>query len=109
MAAVQCPNHEINLQMCPCTESCDRRGICCECLTYHRGSRQWPATACMRQAARPVQTLSLCGVAEACDSHLRNVEACLCEAEECPRLGWCCECVRNHWTEDGTGRVACMK
>ncbi len=109
MAAVQCPNHEINLQMCPCTEACDRHGICCECVAYHRGSRQWPVTACMRQAARPVQTLSLCGVAEACDNQLRNVEACPCEAEECSRRGWCCECVRNHWTEDGTGRVACMK
>ena len=38
-----------------------------------------------------------------------NRQACNCTYEPCERKGVCCNCVRNHWTEDGTGRVACMK
>ena len=110
MATVTCPNHAINLQMCPCTEeSCTRRGLCCECISYHRSSRQWPDTACMAGAKRPAATLELHGVAEACTNQPRNAENCPCESDSCVRLGWCCECVRNHWTADGTGRTACMR
>ena len=33
----ECPNKEKNLQHCNCTyEPCSRKGICCECLAYHR-------------------------------------------------------------------------
>ncbi len=32
-----------NLELCTCTyESCDRRGVCCECLQYHLRSGQLP-------------------------------------------------------------------
>jgi hypothetical protein len=31
-----CPNIEVNLQDCTCTYSgCDKRGKCCECISYH--------------------------------------------------------------------------
>jgi Domain of unknown function (DUF6485) len=40
----ECPNKEKNLQQCNCTyEPCSRKGICCECLAYHRQMRQLPA------------------------------------------------------------------
>lgn len=39
-----CPNREKNLQNCNCTyEPCDKKGICCECLAYHRRLQQLPA------------------------------------------------------------------
>jgi len=35
---------EKNLQNCNCSyEPCSRKGICCECLAYHRRARQLPA------------------------------------------------------------------
>lgn len=35
---------EKNKQRCNCTyEPCSRKGICCECLQYHRGHNQLPA------------------------------------------------------------------
>ena len=37
-------NQEKNLQNCNCTyESCSRKGICCECVAYHRSSKELPA------------------------------------------------------------------
>ncbi len=42
-----CPNKEKNLERCPCTyEPCSRKGICCECIHYHRSQGQKPA--CMK-------------------------------------------------------------
>lgn len=33
-----------NLKSCSCTyEPCPRKGMCCECVAYHRKSRQLPA------------------------------------------------------------------
>ena len=33
-----------NLKQCNCTyEPCSRKGICCECITYHRRMGQLPA------------------------------------------------------------------
>ncbi len=33
-----------NLKDCNCTyESCPRKGLCCECLAYHRSHGQLPA------------------------------------------------------------------
>lgn len=110
-AAVKCPNYEINLQMCPCTEtSCDRRGICCECTQYHVNSTQWPLSACMRGIKRPAGTLSLSKEVPAdCPNRERTIEVCACTYEPCDRRGYCCVCVRNHWTEDGTGLTACFR
>lgn len=40
----ECPNKEKNLQKCNCTyEPCSRKGICCECLDYHRRMKELPA------------------------------------------------------------------
>ncbi|MBL7054598.1 hypothetical protein ISS05_02485 [Candidatus Woesearchaeota archaeon] len=37
-------NKETNLQNCNCTyPGCPRKGICCECITYHRKANQLPA------------------------------------------------------------------
>ncbi|MFW5782288.1 MAG: DUF6485 family protein [Candidatus Muiribacteriaceae bacterium] len=39
-----CPNREKNMQDCNCTyEPCARKGMCCECIAYHRGMNQLPA------------------------------------------------------------------
>ncbi len=32
-----------NLTECNCTYQCSRKGICCECVTYHRASGELPA------------------------------------------------------------------
>ncbi|MBW2984892.1 cytosolic protein [Candidatus Woesearchaeota archaeon] len=35
---------ESNAANCPCTYSgCDKKGMCCECLSYHLGMNQLPA------------------------------------------------------------------
>ena len=38
-----CPNKEENLKHCNCTYSCEKKGLCCECVAYHRGKGQIPA------------------------------------------------------------------
>lgn len=46
-AAEKCPNRETNLQSCTCTaEECERRGLCCECVAFHRDKGNAPA--CLR-------------------------------------------------------------
>jgi Domain of unknown function (DUF6485) len=38
-----CINKESNLKNCNCTyEPCARKGICCECVTYHRKKGELP-------------------------------------------------------------------
>lgn len=40
--AMEC-NKERNLQSCNCTyDPCSRKGICCECIRYHKQMRQLP-------------------------------------------------------------------
>lgn len=35
---------ERNLEICNCTyEPCSRKGICCDCIIYHKRMRQLPA------------------------------------------------------------------
>ncbi len=37
-------NQEKNLAICNCTyEPCSRKGICCECISYHLRMRELPA------------------------------------------------------------------
>ena len=37
-------NVELNLTRCNCTyEPCSRKGICCECISYHKSLGQLPA------------------------------------------------------------------
>lgn len=39
-----CPNQKQNLANCNCSyEPCSRKGICCECIAYHRRSGELPA------------------------------------------------------------------
>ena len=40
----ECVSREANLSVCNCTyEPCGRKGICCECISYHRRSGELPA------------------------------------------------------------------
>jgi len=39
---MECNQHQ-NLQQCTCTySSCDKRGMCCECIQYHLKMKQLP-------------------------------------------------------------------
>ena len=41
--AIQCENVQTNLENCACTyTSCDKRGKCCECISYHLAMQQLP-------------------------------------------------------------------
>ncbi len=106
----ECVNYAINLQMCPCTaENCENRGICCVCLQAHaaKGSK----VSCMRGTERGPGTMGLGDqAAKSCATNQeRNLESCVCTWEPCGNKGVCCNCVRNHFSVDGSGRVACMK
>lgn len=105
-----CLNYKTNLEMCPCTsESCARRGICCECIQAH--AAKGGKSACMRGAQRAAATMGLAAraIATCAQNQARNLEFCGCTWEPCGNKGVCCNCVRNHFTVDGTGRVACMR
>jgi hypothetical protein len=40
----ECLNQKQNLANCNCSyEPCSRKGICCECVLYHRKNSQIPA------------------------------------------------------------------
>ena len=40
----QCPNVKENLENCHCTYAfCDKKGLCCQCLHYHRRQGELPA------------------------------------------------------------------
>ncbi|WP_372807777.1 DUF6485 family protein [Pontiella sp.] len=40
--AAACPNKEENLKHCTCTYDCAKRGMCCECVAYHRAQGAIP-------------------------------------------------------------------
>jgi hypothetical protein len=41
---MDCPSHEKNREVCNCTyEPCSRKGVCCECIAYHRRAGELPA------------------------------------------------------------------
>ncbi|MDP7162135.1 MAG: DUF6485 family protein [Phycisphaerae bacterium] len=41
---MECNNKQKNLERCNCTySSCNKTGICCECLRYHLATRELPA------------------------------------------------------------------
>ncbi len=110
MAAPRCPNYEVNSRMCPCTEkSCPNWAVCCLCVANHVGNATWPSTACMKGTKRPAATMELAGAGDPCPNRDRNLEMCVCTYDTCERRGVCCECVRNHWSEDGKGRTACFR
>lgn len=109
MAVVECPNHEANLQMCPCTvEDCERRGVCCLCVQNH--SLKGQKSACMRGVERPRSTRGHAGVASGkCGRHGGNLEFCPCDYESCGNRGVCCDCIRNHWGNATYPASACMR
>jgi hypothetical protein len=37
-----CSSKQKNLEHCTCTYPCEKRGNCCECVTYHRSKGQVP-------------------------------------------------------------------
>jgi hypothetical protein len=48
-----CPNRQQNLEKCNCTyEPCEHKGICCECLSYHRAMGELPACYFSAQVER---------------------------------------------------------
>jgi len=41
---MSCTNKEKNIKKCNCTyEPCSRKGVCCECIEYHRRQNELPA------------------------------------------------------------------
>lgn len=41
---MECLRNDENLESCNCTyEPCERKGMCCECIVYHRKKKQLPA------------------------------------------------------------------
>ncbi len=43
---------EQNRANCNCTYDCERKGICCECVSHHRRAGQLPACYFTREAER---------------------------------------------------------
>jgi hypothetical protein len=41
-----------NKAACNCTYACDKKGICCECIAYHRSSGELPACYFNKTAER---------------------------------------------------------
>jgi len=40
----ECQNKEKNMQRCNCSyEPCPRKGVCCECIAFHKGMGELPA------------------------------------------------------------------
>lgn len=49
----ECVNKEENRKGCPCTyEPCERKGTCCECISYHWAMGQFPACFFSKEAER---------------------------------------------------------
>ena len=108
-AAVNCPNIDVNNEMCPCPiDSCDNHGICCLCAENHvtNGGQ----TFCMRGTDRPAETMSLQGVDSGkCERNAANLENCTCSYTSCGNHATCCDCVRNHWGNATYPTPSCMK
>jgi hypothetical protein len=43
---------DTNMKKCNCTYPCSRKGICCECLSYHRSLSQLPACYFSKEVER---------------------------------------------------------
>jgi len=107
-ATTDCPNRDVNLEMCPCpSEDCERKGICCLCVQNHVSKDG--VSFCLRGTARPADTRSLRGIAGKCGRHAENLDSCPCDYESCDNRGTCCDCVRNHWGNPTYPSPACTK
>lgn len=40
---MECNNQSSNMENCNCTYPCSKKGICCECISYHRSMNELPA------------------------------------------------------------------
>ncbi|MDG6228540.1 MAG: DUF6485 family protein [Candidatus Thermoplasmatota archaeon] len=40
---MQCRSEENKKNYCNCTYLCDKKGVCCECIQYHRKRGELPA------------------------------------------------------------------
>lgn len=40
---MNCANQSKNMKHCNCSYSCSKKGICCECIAYHRSMNELPA------------------------------------------------------------------
>jgi len=49
---MDCPNKEKNLADCNCTYPCEKKGMCCECIRYHRAMNELPACYFSNKAER---------------------------------------------------------
>lgn len=49
---MDCQNKQKNLKDCNCTYPCEKKGICCECIKYHREMGQLPACYFSKEAER---------------------------------------------------------
>jgi len=45
-----CENQAKNAESCNCSYPCEKKGICCECLSYHRSRRELPACFFSKEA-----------------------------------------------------------
>ncbi len=46
-------NKEENLKQCPCTyPGCSRKGLCCECIKYHKERNELPACCFSKEAEK---------------------------------------------------------
>lgn len=46
----ECINKEKNLKKCNCTYPCDKKGMCCECISYHLARKELPACFFSKEA-----------------------------------------------------------
>lgn len=50
---MSCPNRERNLKDCTCTyPGCSRKGMCCQCIRYHRERGEIPGCLFPKEAER---------------------------------------------------------
>ena len=40
---MNCVNQNKNMENCNCTYPCAKKGMCCECIAYHRKRNELPA------------------------------------------------------------------
>lgn len=45
-------NKSKNVSICNCSYPCSRKGVCCDCLTYHRNMGELPACFFPKDAER---------------------------------------------------------
>lgn len=49
---MECEKEE-NLKQCPCTyPGCSRKGLCCECIRYHKEKNELPACYFSKEAEK---------------------------------------------------------